>query len=289
MVSRNEPCWCGSGKKYKFCHMIIDEKLTELEDAGYDIPDGSMIKSDEDIEGMRASAVITRGILDYVTDKLYVGMKTIEIDQMVYDYTVERGGRPATLNYNGFPKSCCTSINDVICHGIPGEQVLQDGDIVNIDVTTELNGYYSDSSRMYMIGDVSAKAKDLVKEAYECLMKGIEVVKPFISVDLIGETVEAYANSKGYSVVQDLGGHGIGLEFHEEPHINHFKLPEDREFKGMILVPGMTFTIEPMINEKTYKAIFLDDGWTVKTKDGGLSAQWEHTLLVTETGYEIIT
>lgn len=285
MISRNDPCWCGSGKKYKFCHMQTDQKLQALEAQGYEIPDGSLVKSTEDIEGMKKSAKITTGILDFLTDKLVPGMKTIEIDQMVYDYTVERGGVPATLNYNGYPKSCCTSINDTICHGIPGEEVLRDGDIINVDITTNLNGYFSDSSRMYLIGNVSDKAKKLVEETYNCMMIGIEAVKPFVSVDVIGQTIEAYANSKGYSVVRDLGGHGIGLEFHEEPHVNHFRTDD----MGMILIPGMTFTVEPMINEGSFRAKFLEDGWTVKTVDGTLSAQWEHTVLVTETGLEILT
>lgn len=285
MISRNDSCWCGSGKKYKFCHMKTDEKLQELEAKGYEIPDGSLVKSTEEIEGMKKSAKITTGILDFLTDKLVPGMKTIEIDQMVYDYTVERGGIPATLNYNGYPKSCCTSINDTICHGIPGDEVLRDGDIINVDITTNLNGYFSDSSRMYLIGNVSDKAKKLVEETYNCMMIGIEAVKPFVSVDVIGQTIEAYANSKGYSVVRDLGGHGIGLEFHEEPHVNHFKTND----MGMILIPGMTFTVEPMINEGSFRAKFLEDGWTVKTVDGTLSAQWEHTVLVTETGVEILT
>lgn len=286
MISRNDPCWCGSGSKYKFCHEKMDIKLNEYLFKGYDIPEHALIKNQTTIDGMKASAVITTGILDYLTDKIKAGMKTIEIDQMVYDYTVERGGIPATLGYNGFEKSCCTSINEVICHGIPSENdVIKDGDIINVDVTTNLKGYFSDSSRMYMVGEVSQRAKDIVDVTYECMMAGIKVVKPYISVDLIGETIEAFANSKGYSVVRDLGGHGIGLEFHEDPHVNHFRSDD----KGMILVPGMTLTVEPMINEKSYKADFLDDGWTVMTTDGGLSAQWEHTILVTETGYELIT
>ena len=286
MLSRNDPCWCGSGSKYKFCHEKMDTKLNDYLFKGYDVPDHTIIKNQTTIDGMKASAVITTGILDYITDKLKPGMKTIEIDQMVYDYTIERGGIPATLGYKGYEKSCCTSINEVICHGIPSEDdVIKDGDIINVDVTTILNGYFSDSSRMYMIGDVSQRAKDIVEITYECMMVGINVVKPYISINLVGETIEAFANNKGYSVVRDLGGHGIGLEFHEDPHVNHFK----SDNKGMILVPGMTFTVEPMINEKSYKAKFLDDGWTVMTTDGGLSAQWEHTILVTETGFEIIT
>lgn len=285
MISRNDPCWCGSGKKYKKCHMHFDDRLAELAHKGYAIPNHGLIKTKEDIEGIKKSALITKGIFKHLEGKILAGISTIEIDQMVYDYTIEHGGIPATLGYNGYEKSCCTSVNDVICHGIPGERVLQEGDIVNVDVTTNLNGYFSDSSRMYTIGKVSERAQKIVDETYICMMKGIEAVKAFESIDVIGDTIEAYANSKGYSVVRDLGGHGIGLEFHEEPHVNHFKTDQ----KGMIMVPGMLFTIEPMINEGVYNTETLEDGWTVMTVDGLLSAQWEHTILVTENGAEIIT
>lgn len=286
MISRNDPCWCGSGKKYKFCHQSMDDKLNDLHLKGYDVPGPANIKNEKTIQGMRDSAVITSGVLDYIAEHIRIGMSTLEIDEMVYKYTTDRGGIPATLNYKGYPKSCCTSINDVICHGIPSaDEIIKDGDIINVDVTTILDGYYSDSSRMFMMGNVSDRAKKLVEETYECMMLGIRAVKPFESIDVIGDAIESYANSKGYSVVRALGGHGIGIEFHEDPHVNHFRSDDF----GMIMVPGMTFTIEPMINEKSFEAKFLDDGWTVKTLDGGLSAQWEHTILVTETGAEIIT
>lgn len=249
MISRNDPCWCGSGKKHKICHRQMDEKLESLKAEGYEIPDHYLIKNEEVIEGVRKSAVITKGIFEYIDGKIVPGITTGDIDDWVSEYTKSKGGICATLDYNGFPKSCCTSINDVICHGIPGSEILKDGDIINIDVTTILNGYFSDSSRMYLVGNVSEQAKTLVNETHKCMMLGIEAVKPYQSVDVIGETIEAYANSKGYSVVRDLGGHGIGIKFHEEPHINHFKTGE----KGMIMVPGMIFTIEPMINEKSYE------------------------------------
>lgn len=285
MLSRNDICWCGSGRKYKACHMRYDERLSEFQAEGYVVPSHDRIKTAEDIEGMKKSAVITKGVLNYLEDKIVVGMRTQEIDDIVHAYTIERGGIPATLGYNGYPKSCCTSVNDVICHGIPGDYVLQDGDILNIDITSILDGYFSDSSRMFTIGQVSDKAQKLIDESYKCMMKGIEAVKPFESIDVIGEVIDAYAQSQGYSVVRDLGGHGIGLAFHEDPHVNHYK----NDYKGMIMVPGMTFTIEPMINEKDYQTETLDDGWTVMTVDGGLSAQWEHTILVTGDGCEIIT
>lgn len=285
MISRNDPCWCGSGKKHKICHRQMDERLEKLKAEGYEIPSHYLIKNEEVIEGVRKSAVITKGIFKHLEGKIVAGITTGEIDQLVSDYTKSKGGICATLGYSGFPKSCCTSINNVICHGIPGAQVLKDGDIINIDVTTILDGYFSDSSRMYLVGEVSDKAKTLVEETHKCMMLGIEAVKPYESVDIIGETIEAYANSKGYTVVQDLGGHGIGLKFHEEPHIHHYRTDE----KGMIMVPGMLFTIEPMINEGSYKVDILEDEWTAVTVDGSLSAQWEHTILVTETGAEIIT
>lgn len=285
MLSRNDLCWCGSGRKYKSCHMRFDERLSKFQAQGYVVPGHDRIKTHEAIEGMKKSAVITKGVLTFLEDKVVAGMTTQEIDDIVHQYTIERGGIPATLGYNGYPKSCCTSVNQVICHGIPGNYVLKDGDIVNIDITTILDGYFSDSSRMFTIGEVSEKAKKLIDETYNCMMKGIEAIKPFVSIDIIGEVIEAYAMSKGYSVVRDLGGHGIGLAFHEDPHVNHFK----NDYKGMIMVPGMTFTIEPMINEKDCDTETLEDGWTVMTIDGGLSAQWEHTILVTESGFEIIT
>lgn len=284
MLSRNEPCWCGSNRKYKKCHMAHDQALADLAHKGYIVPNREDIKTAEVIEGMKKSALITKGVFDYLEGKIRSGMTTEAINQMVHDYTVEHGGYPATLGYNGFSKSCCTSVNEVICHGIPGDEVIQDGDIINVDITTDLDGCFSDASRMYMIGDVSDRARNLVLVAKEALALGIQAVKPFESVDVIGETIEAFVTSNGYSVVRDLGGHGIGTEFHQAPHIHHY----DSQEKGMIMVPGMTFTIEPMINEKAYTTETLEDGWTVKTIDGGLSAQWEHTILVTEHGAEII-
>ncbi|BEP28526.1 type I methionyl aminopeptidase [Helicovermis profundi] len=285
MRLRNDLCWCGSGKKYKKCHLHMDEKLKILSKEGYEIPDHRIIYSDEIIEGVRKSSEITKGIFKYLEDKIVAGIKTSDIDRWVHDYTVERNALPATLGYNGFTKSCCTSVNDVVCHGIPSDEVLKDGDIINIDLTTNLDGYFSDSSRMYMIGEVSEEARRLVEETYECMMIGIGEVKPYNTISNIGKAIEKYAIKKGYSVVEALGGHGIGVKFHEEPFINHFETDE----LGMIMVPGMMFTIEPMINEGSFDVKMLDDGWTIKTIDGSLSAQWEHTILVTEEGYEILT
>ncbi len=264
--------------------MEIDNKLKQYKKEGYDIPERKLILNDKDIEGIRKSGLITKGILDEVIRFIKPGVTTEEINTFVHEYTLERGGIPATLGYLGFTKSCCTSINEVICHGIPEDRALKEGDIINVDITTILDGYFADASRMYLVGDVSKEAKDIVDCAKECLQIGMDQVKPFVSVSEIGLAIQAYANSKGYSVVKDFGGHGIGKNFHEDPHVSHF----DTGLKGMILVPGMVFTIEPMINQGTFKLNILDDEWTAVTKDGKLSAQWEHTLVVTETGYEVL-
>lgn len=284
MLSRNDLCWCGSQKKYKKCHLQMDEKLNALEQEGYTRPGQHLFMNDEDVEGLRKSAVITKGILDEVGSLIKVGTTTDEIDQFVHDYTISRGGRPAPLGYHGFPKSCCTSINEVICHGIPENRALKEGDIINVDVTTELNGYFTDASRMFKVGQVSEKAEKIVACAKECLEIGMDQVKPYASFSDIGLAIEAYAQSQGFTVVRDFGGHGIGKRFHEDPHVSHY----DTHQKGMIMAPGMVFTIEPMINEGTYKLNILEDDWTAVTRDGKLSAQWEHTILVTEDGYEIL-
>lgn len=284
MLGRNDVCWCGSGKKYKKCHMEFDKKLETFKKQGYEIPSRRLILNEKDIEGIRKSAVITKGILDGVGEMIKENVTTNQIDEFVYKYTLDHGGTPATLGYHGYPKSCCTSINEVICHGIPEDRPLRDGDIINVDVTTILDGYFADASRMYLVGNVSDKAKALVECAKECLQIGMDQVKPFASVSDIGLAIQAYANSKGYSVVKDFGGHGIGKNFHEDPHVSHF----DTGQKGMILAPGMVFTIEPMINEGTFKLNILEDDWTAVTRDGKLSAQWEHTIVVTEDGYEVL-
>ena len=213
-------------------------------------------------------------------------MSTEEIDKLVYDFTVNKGAIPAPLNYGGFPKSVCVSINDVVCHGIPSEDtVLMDGDIVNVDVSTIYNGYYSDASRMFMIGNVSEEDEKLVRVAKECLDKGFEAVKPWGFLGDIGAVIQEHAEANGFSVVRAFGGHGVGVKFHEDPFVAHV----GERGEGMVLVPGMVFTIEPMLNQGDYE-VFVDedDDWTVFTEDGGYSAQWEYTVLVTEDGAEII-
>ena len=287
MIDKNELCWCESGLKYKNCHFHFDQRLIDLSKKGYIVPKRNNIKTKNQIDGIKKSAEINNGVLDLISLNIKEGMTTQEIDDLAYEYIVSKGGIPATLNYDGFPKSICTSVNNVVCHGIPSEDViLKNGDIINVDSTTILNGYYSDASRMFMIGDVNEEAKKLVEITKECLNKGLQAVKPWGFLGDIGAVIQEHAESMGYSVVRDFGGHGIGLSIHEDPLILHVGIKET----GMILVPGMVFTIEPMINAGSYK-IFVDkdNGWTACTKDGSLSAQWEHTILVTEDGIEIIS
>jgi methionyl aminopeptidase len=284
-LSRNDACWCGSGKKYKKCHLEMDLRLEELEKKGYIIPPRNIIKSEEQIAGIRRACQLSREILDRLEDLITPGITTETINTWVHEYTIAHGAIPAPLHYNGYPKSVCTSINEVICHGIPEERVLVDGDILNVDVTCILDGYYGDTSRMYLIGDPSAQARELVRVARECMYLGIEQVRPFNRVGDIGYTIEQHARKYGFSVVQDFGGHGVGVEFHEEPFVQHY----GEKDSGMILIPNMVFTIEPMINAGSYECRVLDDNWTAVTADGSLSAQWEHTVRVTEDGVEILS
>ncbi len=285
-LSRNDKCWCGSGKKYKLCHERSDEKiLMPLKRAGYPIPPRRLILNAEQINGIKESAKITVAILDQLEDIVKEGITTNEINDFVHKYTIDHGGIPAPLNYNGFPKSCCTSVNDVICHGIPGKQKLKNGDIVNIDITTILGGYYSDSSRMYTIGEISDEARQLIDVTKECMYEGIKAVKPYHPVGEIGNVIHDIADKYGYGVVRDLCGHGVGLKFHEDPLVCHYRT----KYPTMIMVPGMVFTVEPMINQGTWRGHTLSDNWTFVTDDKKLSAQWEHTVVVTEDGCEILT
>ena len=265
----------------------LDKKILYMQDHGHLVPTRELIKTPEQIEGIRRSGVVNTGVLDLVAQEIKEGMSTAAIDKLVYDYTMDHGAIPAPLNYEGFPKSVCTSINEVVCHGIPSEkEILRDGDIINVDVSTILDGYYSDASRMFMIGNVSPEKRRLVEVTKECLEIGREAAKPFGFVGDIGHAIQKHAEKNGYSVVRDLCGHGVGLAFHEEPEVCHF----GRKGTGMLLVPGMVFTIEPMINMGTWQ-VFIDeaDGWTVVTEDELPSAQWEHTFVMTETGLEVLT
>lgn len=265
----------------------MDKKILYYQNKGCLVPTRKLIKTPEQIEGIRRSGVINTGVLDLVEENIHVGMSTAEIDKMVYDYTVSHGAIPAPLNYEGFPKSVCTSINEVVCHGIPSEdEILEEGDIINVDVSTILDGYYSDASRMFIIGKTTPEKEKLVRVAKECLQVGLEAAKPYCFVGDIGNAIEKHARKNGFSIVRDLCGHGVGLEFHEEPDVEHF----GKKGTGMLLVPGMVFTIEPMVNMGTWE-VFIDeeDGWTVVTEDELPSAQWEHTFLMTDNGLEILT
>jgi len=265
----------------------LDKKILYLQNKGHLVPSRKLIKTEEQIEGIRRSGVVNSGILDLVGKEIKAGMSTAAIDKLVYDYTVDHGAIPAPLNFEGFPKSVCTSINEVVCHGIPSEkEILKEGDIINVDVSTILDGYYSDASRMFMIGKVSPEKEKLVRVAKECLEIGMKAAKPFGFVGDIGHAIQKHAEKNGFSVVRDLCGHGVGLEFHEEPEVTHF----GRKGTGMLLVPGMVFTIEPMINMGTYRVyIAEEDGWTVITDDELPSAQWEHTFVMRENGLEILS
>lgn len=265
----------------------LDKKVLAFQNKGHLVPKRSLIKTPEQIEGIRKSGIVNTGVLDAVANEIHAGMSTLEIDKLVFDYTVSHGAIPAPLNYEGFPNSVCTSINEVVCHGIPSEdEILEEGDIINVDVSTILNGYYSDASRMFVIGETTPEKQRLVDVAKECLLVGMEAAKPYCFVGDIGNAIQRHAHKNGFSVVRDLCGHGVGLEFHEEPDVEHF----GRKGTGMLLVPGMVFTIEPMINMGGWE-VFVDedDEWTVVTEDELPSAQWEHTFVMTETGLEILS
>ena len=286
-IGRNDPCWCGSGKKYKSCHAAFDEKLAAYKAKRIPVPSHKLIKTPEQLEGIRKAGKLNTEILDMVAANIKAGMSTEDINTLVHNYTIEHGATPAPLGYCGFPKSVCISVNDVICHGIPSkEEILQDGDIVNVDVTTILDGYYADASRMFLIGEVSEEAKKLVEVTKESVDLALQEVKPWGRLGNIGAVVSEHAYKHGYSVLHDIGGHGVGNDFHEDPYVCHVA----KRDTGMLLVPGMVFTIEPMINigEEDF---FQDEenGWTIYTEDGSLSAQWEYTVAVTEDGYEILT
>lgn len=286
-LGRNDVCWCGSGMKYKKCHYNFDSKLEQAEREGHEVPGHDLIKTPEQIEGIKKSAAINIAVLDYVGEHIRAGITTEEIDKWVYDETVKRGGIPAPLNYEGFPKSVCTSLNDEVCHGIPSKDiVLKEGDIINVDCSTILDGYFSDSSRMYLIGDVSEEKKKLVQVAKECLDVGLKEVKPWGFLGDMGQAINDYAEEHGYTIVREIGGHGIGLEFHEEPWVSYVS----KRGTEMMMVPGLVFTIEPMVNMGKAD-IYEDDenGWTIYTEDGKPSAQWEIQVLVTEDGYEILS
>lgn len=246
-----------------------------------------IIKNSEQIAGIRASSHLAASTLEYIAEFVRPGVSTGFLDQKIEEYILEHGAVPATKGYNGFPKSSCISPNEIVCHGIPSEKtILKEGDIINIDVTTILNGYYGDTSRMFAIGEISERARRLVETTKHCLDLAIEQVKPGNQFGNIGFVISRYARAKGYSVVYEFCGHGVGLNFHEEPQVDH----TSRRNTGPVMQPGMTFTIEPMINEgRPGTRIDKADGWTARTVDNRLSAQFEHTVLVTPTGVEVLT
>ena len=286
-IGRNDPCWCGSGRKYKTCHAAFDDKLAKFEMQGHRVPTRDLIKTPEQVQKIRESAKINVAVLDYIESVIHEGMTTAEIDRIVYEKTTEMGGIPAPLNYNGFPFSVCTSVNDQVCHGFPSEDViLKDGDIVNVDVSTILDGYFSDSSRMFCIGNVSEEKRKLVQVTKECLEKGLAEVKPWGFLGDMSQAVHDHAFAHGYTIVREIGGHGVGLEFHEEPWVGY----NGKRGTDMVLAPGLMFTIEPMVN-MGQPDIYQDEenGWEIYTQDGLPSAQWEIQVLVTEDGCEVIS
>ena len=285
-IGRNDSCWCGSGKKYKSCHNLFDARLENYSLKGVIVPSRKLIKNEQQIQAIKESAKINIAVLDYISQNIRAGISTEQIDKWVYEQTILRGATPATLNYAGFPKSVCTSINDEVCHGIPSPDIiLEDGDIINVDVSTNYKGYFSDSSRMFCIGSVSSDKKRLVEISRQCLEKGLEQVKPWGFLGDVGQAIHDFARKNGYSVVHEIGGHGIGLEFHEEPFVSYVS----KNGTEMLMVPGMIFTIEPMINMGR-GAIYMDEenDWVVYTADGMPSAQWEIQVLVTNDGYEVL-
>ncbi len=265
----------------------IENKLQHFKKEGCRIPDRHLLRTPEQIGGIRESARINTALLDCIAENIREGMSTAQIDHLVYAFTTDHDAIPAPFLYEGYPKSVCVSINDVVCHGIPDAKTfLRNGDIVNVDVSTIYKGYFSDASRMFMIGEVSPEMKRLVEVTRECRDIGIQAAQPWARLGDVGAAIQEHAEKNGYSVVRDLCGHGCGIKFHEEPDVEHF----GKRGTGMLIVPGMTFTIEPMINMGTYEVVFdEDDGWTVYTEDGKPSAQWESQLLITETGNEILT
>jgi len=246
---------------------------------------GIKIHTAADYDGMRAAGLLAAETLDMIVEHVVPGVTTLELDTLCHKFIVERDAIPAPLNYRGFPKSICTSVNHVVCHGIPGDKRLVDGDVINIDVTTIVDGWHGDTSRMFMVGKPTVKNARLIDITFEAMWRGIEVVKPGATTGDIGHAIQSFVEKNRYSVVRDFCGHGLGLVFHDAPNILHY----GKAGEGHVLHEGMFFTIEPMVNTGTPAVKILSDGWTAVTKDRGLSAQFEHSLAVTATGYEVFT
>jgi methionyl aminopeptidase len=284
-VGRNDPCPCGSGLKYKKC--CLDKDISEQIDAErlYFEKYKIRLKREADIESIRRAGRLVVETLRMAEAHIRPGMKTDEINTLVHDFTIKNGAIPAPLNYKGFPKSVCVSVNEVICHGIPGERVINDGDIVNVDVTSILDGYYADANMTFLAGTAGPDARKIVKVAAESLKVGLLMVRPGNTIGDIGWAIQRYAEGEGCSVVREFTGHGIGFDFHEPPQVAHY----GRKGRGITLVPGMVFTVEPMINLGEESLFILDDHWTAVTRDNSLSAQFEQTIVVTESGFESLT
>ncbi len=284
-IGRNDPCPCGSGLKYKKCCLGKGNSDEVLMKQVYAEKYGIKLKQASDITGIRRAGQLVMETLDRVEARIEPGIKTDDINTWVHEFTLKRQARPAPLNYRGFPKSVCTSVNAVICHGIPGDYVLKDGDIINVDVTPILDGYFADASKTFFVGTPGPDAQKIVEVSRRSLKAGMSMARPGKTLGDIGWAIQQYAEGQGCSVVREYVGHGIGFEFHEPPQVLHF----GQKGKGIELVPGMVFTIEPMINLGAKELIVLDDKWTAVTKDGSLSAQFEQTLHVTENGFESLT
>lgn len=285
-IHRNDPCPCGSGKKYKRCCLRKEnsrdiEADKELYFKKYSI----RLKEDKDINGIKKAGRLALDTFDLVESEIRPGITTDDINTLVHNFIIKNGATPAPLNYRGFPKSVCVSVNEVICHGIPGKRVLKDGDIVNVDVTPILNGYYADINKTFFMGTPGPEAQKIVRVARKCLKRGMAAVRPGNSIGDIGWAIQGYAEGQGCSVVREFVGHGVGFGFHEPPQVPHY----GRKGEGIILIPGMVFTIEPMINLGKKDLNILDDNWTAVTRDSSLSAQFEQTILVTGSGFESLT
>jgi len=322
VLAANDPCWCGSGRKYKRCHRLADVdpervaaaqaereqaarwvrpgRLSPRREVPADIPrpayaldrhgrpkerESARPKTPEEVEGMRRACRAGAEVLAVGGAAVRPGITTDELDAIVHAACIERGGYPSPLGYQGFPKSLCTSINEVICHGIPDSTVLRDGDLVNLDVTIYLDGFHGDTNATFLVGEVDEQSRRLVDVTRECLEEGIAAVRPGAQVRDIGRAIQPYAESRGYGVVRSFVGHGIGRSFHSDPQVYHYDNPAART----VLVPGMTFTIEPMITIGDHRHELWDDGWTAVTRDHSRTAQFEHTLLVTDDGADVLT
>ena len=303
VVRSNDPCWCGSGRKYKRCHKGLEGKVLAgrvsprlAVPKGIDRPpyaetgvvgrtDEAMVKAPEVIERLRRAGLVAAQVLAEAGAAVAPGVTTDELDRISHQAYLDRGAYPSTLGYHGYPKSICTSVNEVICHGIPDDRPLQDGDIVNLDVTAYLDGVHGDCSAMFFVGEVDEASRRLVRVTRECRDLGIGAVRPGRPISDIGRAIEDHATAHGYGVVRTFVGHGIGEAFHTTPTVLHYYSPEART----VMEPGMVFTVEPMITVGSWRERMWDNGWTAVTTDGGRSAQWEHTIVVTDEGAEVLT